>query len=155
MLNSFEFISENIIDPRKILISGANLIIFGNSYTKSDVSGFYISASSEWEYKTLDAPSERTYAVGYDVTILNTVKGLITGWFTSSGFTYPNPDQVKYQDINAASVVSVKADEFGKKGEVLNSYKLSAPAVTIAVNNEIGTVLITDSGVSFGFTVIN
>ena len=71
------------------------------------------SASSEWEYKTLDAPSERTYAVGYDVTILNTVKGLITGWFTSSGFTYPNPDQVKYQDINAASVVSVKADEFG------------------------------------------
>ena len=71
------------------------------------------SASSDWEYKTLDAPSERTYAVGYDVTILNTGKGLITGWFTSSGFTYPNPDQVKYQDINAASVVSVKADEFG------------------------------------------
>ena len=71
------------------------------------------SASSDWEYKTLDAPSERTYAVGYDVTILNTVKGLITGWFTSSGFTYPNPDQIKYQDINAASVVSVKADEFG------------------------------------------
>jgi hypothetical protein len=71
------------------------------------------SASSDWEYKTLDAPSERTYAVGYDVTILNTAKGLTTGWFTSSGFTYPNPDQVKYQDINAASVVSVKADEFG------------------------------------------
>jgi hypothetical protein len=45
--------------------------------------------------------------------------------------------------------------ELGKKGEVLNSYKLSAPAVAIAVNNEIGTVLITDSGVSFGFTVIN
>jgi len=71
------------------------------------------SASSDWEYKTLDAPSERTYAVGYDVTILNTAKGLITGWFTSSGFTYPNPDQVKYQDIDAASVVNVKADEFG------------------------------------------
>lgn len=71
------------------------------------------SASLDWEYKTLDAPSERTYAVGYDVTILNTAKGLMTSWFTSSGFTYPNPDQVKYQDINAASVVSVKADEFG------------------------------------------
>ena len=71
------------------------------------------SASSDWEYKTLDAPSDRTYAVGYDVTILNTTKGLMTSWFTASGFTYPNPDQVKYQDINAASVVSVKADEFG------------------------------------------
>lgn len=71
------------------------------------------SASSDWEYKTLDAPSERTYAVGYDVTILNTTKGLMTSWFTASGFTYPNPDQVKYQDVNAVSVVSVKADEFG------------------------------------------
>ena len=71
------------------------------------------SASSDWEYKTLDAPSDRTYAVGYDVTILNTTKGLMTSWFTASGFTYPNPDQVKYQDINAVSVVSVKADEFG------------------------------------------
>jgi hypothetical protein len=71
------------------------------------------SASSDWEYKTLDAPSDRTYAVGYDVTILNTAKGLMTSWFTASGFTYPNPDQVKYQDINAVSVVSVKADEFG------------------------------------------
>ena len=71
------------------------------------------SASLDWEYKTLDAPSERTYAVGYDVTILNTTNGLMTGWFTSSGFTYPNPDQVKYQDIDAASAASVKADEFG------------------------------------------
>ena len=71
------------------------------------------SASSDWEYKTLDAPSDRTYAVGYDVTILNSTKGLMTSWFTASGFTYPNPDQVKYQDINAAAVVSVKADEFG------------------------------------------
>jgi hypothetical protein len=71
------------------------------------------SASSDWEYKTLDAPSERTYAVGYDVTILNTTKGLMTSWFTASGFTYPNPDQVKYQDINAVSVVSMKDDEFG------------------------------------------
>ena len=71
------------------------------------------SASSDWEYKTLDAPSDRTYAVGYDVTILNTTKGLMTSWLTASGFTYPNPDQVKYQDINAVSVVSVKADEFG------------------------------------------
>ena len=81
--------------------------------TKGEVRYATRSTSSDWEYKTLDAPSERTYAVGYDVTILNTAKGLITGWFTSSGFTYPNPDQVKYQDINAASVVSVKADEFG------------------------------------------
>ena len=45
--------------------------------------------------------------------------------------------------------------ELGKKGEVLTSYTLSAPAVAIAANNQIGTVLITDSGVSFGLVVIN
>ena len=71
------------------------------------------SASLDWEYKTLDAPSERTYAVGYDVSILNSSKGLVAGWFTASGFTYPNPDQVKYQEINETEGLSVKADEFG------------------------------------------
>ena len=71
------------------------------------------TSSLDWQYKTLDAPSERTYAVGYDVSILNSSKGLVAGWFTASGFTYPNPDQVKYQEINATEGVSVKADEFG------------------------------------------
>ena len=71
------------------------------------------TSSLDWQYKTLDAPSERTYAVGYDVSILNSSKGLVAGWFTASGFTYPNPDQVKYQEINETEGVSVKADEFG------------------------------------------
>jgi hypothetical protein len=45
--------------------------------------------------------------------------------------------------------------ELGKKGEVISAYTLPAPAVAIAANNEIGTVVITDSGVSFGLVVIN
>jgi hypothetical protein len=52
-------------------------------------------------------------------------------------------------------VATPVALELGKKGEVLTSYILSAPAVAIAANNQIGTVLITDSGVSFGLVVIN
>lgn len=44
---------------------------------------------------------------------MNSSKGLVAGWFTASGFTYPNPDQVKYQEINETEGVSVKADEFG------------------------------------------
>ena len=32
-------------------------------------------------------------------------------WIVS--FTYPNPDQVKYQEINETEGLSVKADEFG------------------------------------------
>ena len=45
--------------------------------------------------------------------------------------------------------------ELGKKGEVISAYTLPAPAVAIAANNEIGTVVITDSGVSFGLVLIN
>jgi hypothetical protein len=45
--------------------------------------------------------------------------------------------------------------ELGKKGEILSAYTLSAPAVAISSNNEIGTVVITDSGVSFGLVVVN
>ena len=45
--------------------------------------------------------------------------------------------------------------EFGKKGEVISSHTLTSPAVALAVNNEIGTVVITDSGVAFGLVVVN
>lgn len=45
--------------------------------------------------------------------------------------------------------------EFGKKGKIISSYTLSAPAVAIDINSEIGTVLITDSGKSFGLVLIN
>ena len=45
LLNTFEFTSENIILPKKILIAGTNLIILGDSYEKSAVRAFYISAT--------------------------------------------------------------------------------------------------------------
>lgn len=45
--------------------------------------------------------------------------------------------------------------EFGKKGEIISSYTLSAPAVAIDTDVENGTVLITDSGKSFGLVLIN
>lgn len=45
--------------------------------------------------------------------------------------------------------------EFGKKGEIISSYTLSAPAVAMDTDSENGTVLITDSGKSFGLVLIN
>lgn len=244
LLNSFEFISENIIDPRKILISGANLIIFGNSYTKSDVSGFYISASKggvfspkiKYGVKTtrissaivnsdasftavgmsgdqllktkalskLDAITMKVSSSGVlQIVGRATLKSTTRNWSSISAgllqggkVSYSNSTEaaitkfsaiskpiwnVRYSAKSSALVASSKnywasfissgqiksvsawkpkiptpvVLELGKKGEVLNSYKLSAPAVAMAVNSEIGTVLITDSGVSFGFVVIN
>ena len=244
LLNSFEFISENIINPRKIIISGANINIFGNSYIKSDVSGFYISANKfgafspkvKYGVKTtqissaiintdasftlvgmsgdqllkskalskLDAITMKTSSTGVlqvvgRATLKNTTRSwssIGAGLLQGGKVTYSNKTEsaitkfsainkpvwnIRYSAKSSALVASGKNSwasfissgpiksvpawkpkipipvvvELGKKGEALNSYKLSAPAVALAVNSEIGTVLITDSGVSFGFVVIN
>ena len=244
LLNSFEFISENIINPRKIIVSGANLNIFGNSYNKSDVSGFYISANKfgvfspkvKYGIKTTQLNSAiinsdasftvvgmsgdqllKTKALGkldaitikvsssgvLQVVGRATLKNTTRNWSSISNgllqggkVSYSNRTEaaitkfsainkpswnIRYSAKSSALVASGKNSwtsfissgpiksvpawkpkiptpvvlELGKKGEALNSYKLSAPAVAMAVNSEIGTVLITDSGVSFGFIVIN
>jgi hypothetical protein len=244
LLNSFEFISENIINPRKIIISGGNINIFGNSYNKSDVSGFYISANKfgafspkvKYGVKTtqissaiintdasftlvgmsgdqllkskalskLDAITMKTSSTGVlqvvgRATLKNTTRSwssIGAGLLQGGKVTYSNKTEsaitkfsainkpvwnIRYSAKSSALVASGKNSwasfissgpiksvpawkpkipipvvvELGKKGEALNSYKLSAPAVALAVNSEIGTVLITDSGVSFGFVVIN
>ena len=45
--------------------------------------------------------------------------------------------------------------ELGKKAELINAYTIASPAVVIDSNADIGTVLVTDSGKSFGLVVIN
>ena len=45
--------------------------------------------------------------------------------------------------------------EFGKKGQLINSYLLAAPAVAIDSDTESGTFLVTDSGKSLGLVLIN
>jgi hypothetical protein len=244
LLNSFEFISENIIDPRKILISGTNLNIFGNYYNKNEVSGFYISANkfgifspkvkygvkttqlnsaiinsdasftvvgmsgdpllktkalSKLDAITIKVSSSGLLQVVGRATLKSTTRNwssISTGLLQGGKVSYSNRTEaaitkfsainkpiwnIRYSAKSSALVASGKNSwasfissgpiksvpawkpkiptpvvvELGKKGEALNSYKLSAPAVAMAVNSEIGTVLITDSGVSFGFIVIN
>ena len=58
---------------------------------------------------------------------------------------------VKWKPKVATSVLL----EFGKKGELINSYTLPAPAVAIDSDSEFGTFLVTDSGKSFGLVLIN
>lgn len=79
------------------------------------------SSNSDWEYKTLDAPNERIYAVGYDVSIFNAKKGPVTSWFTASGFAYPNPDQIKFQDLEGSAVESIKTEDYGTLNSSINS----------------------------------
>lgn len=241
--NSFEFISENIISPKKILVSASNLVIVGNTFNKSIVTSFYLSVSktgifspmlkyglkntsinsaflnpdfsvtavgssaeillqkkpmSKLDAITMKLSSTGTLEVVARATLKNTIRTWTTidsGLLQGGAVTYTNKTEAavtKYSALNkpvwntrypskgAALVASGKNSwatfvsnglikgvntwkpktptgvllEFGKKGEVTSAYSLASFPVAIATNNEIGTVVVTDSGVSFGLVVI-
>ena len=236
--------SENIIHPKKLLISGPNLIIVGDIYEKSAVKGFYITATKTGVFapiikygikstqinSALSSSDGSFIAVGSSgdlllktkpiskidaVTLKISATGLLqqaaratlksstrtwssidSGLLQGGKVSYSNKTEsaitkfsslnkpvwnVRYASKSTALVTSGKNSwatfissglikgipswkpkaatpvllELGKKGEVITSYTLSAPAVAIASNNEIGTAVITDSGASFGLVLIN
>lgn len=244
LLNTFEFVSENIIHPKKILIAGSNLIIIGDSYEKSAVKGFYVTTTKTGAFSpiikygikstqinsAISNSDGSITAVGSSgdlllktkplskvdaITLKISATGLIqqvaratlksttrtwssidTGLLQGGKVSYSNKTEsaitkfsalnkpvwnVRYLAKSTTLVASGKNSwatfissgvikgisawkpktatpvllELGKKGEVLTSYTLSSPAVAIAVNNEIGTAVITDSGASFGLVLIN
>ena len=244
LLNTFEVVSENIIHPKKLLISGPNLIIVGDIYEKSAVKGFYITATKTGVFSpiikygikstqinsALSSSDGSIIAVGSSgdlllktkpiskidaITLKISATGLLqqaaratlksttrtwssidSGLLQGGKVSYSNKTEsaitkfsalnkpvwnVRYLSKSTALVTSGKNSwatfissglikgvptwkpktatpvllELGKKGEVITSYTLTAPAVAIASNNEIGTALITDSGASFGLVLIN
>ncbi len=244
LLNTFEVVSENIIHPKKLLISGPNLIIVGDIYEKSEVKGFYITATKTGVFSpiikygikstqinsALSGSDGSIIAVGSSgdlllktkpiskidaVTLKISATGLLqqaaratlksttrtwssidSGLLQGGKVSYSNKTEsaitkfsalnkpvwnVRYLSKSTALVTSGKNSwatfissglikgvptwkpkaatpvllELGKKGEVVTSYTLTAPAVAIASNNEIGTAVITDSGASFGLVLIN
>jgi hypothetical protein len=67
----------------------------------------------DWTYKTLDVPGNGVSVAGYDVAIFNGARGINTGWFTGTGASFPNPDQVRYQLFGATSFTDAKSVEYG------------------------------------------
>ena len=67
----------------------------------------------DWTYKTLDVPGSGVSVAGYDVAIFNGARGINTGWFTGTGASFPNPDQVRYQLFSATSFTDAKSVEYG------------------------------------------
>ena len=67
----------------------------------------------DWTYKTLDVPGNGVSVAGHDVAIFNGARGINTGWFTGTGASFPNPDQVRYQLFGATSFTDAKSVEYG------------------------------------------
>jgi len=69
--------------------------------------------ADDWKYKTLDAPDGSIAVAGYDVSIFNSVNGVNFSWFTSSGVSLPNPNQIRYQSSLTSSFVDNKEVGYG------------------------------------------
>jgi hypothetical protein len=77
----------------------------------------YASRSSglveDWIFQTLDTPSDGVAVAGYDVSIFNSVRGVIAAWYTGSGLTYPNPNQLRTKVVTASSSTTFTSGNFG------------------------------------------
>ena len=71
------------------------------------------TSTLDWEFKTLDIPSDRIYAAGFDVAIFNSLKGVELGWFAAGGALFPNPDLIKFQGAKSESADSFTSELFG------------------------------------------
>ena len=71
------------------------------------------TSTLDWEFKTLDIPSDRIYAAGFDVAIFNSSRGVERGWFAAGGALFPNPDLIKFQAAKSESADSFTSELFG------------------------------------------
>jgi hypothetical protein len=244
LINSFEYVTENVIYPKKLLVSGSNLIILGTSYSGALTRGFFLSASKSGVFSNISVIGNKSTqinsaiinndssitAVGSSseqilkakpiakadaITLRISNAGVIQqvaratlkstsrswdsidlGLLQGGKVTYSNKTEaavtkfsalnkpvwnVRYLSRSTALVAAGKnswatfvssgaikgiptwkpknptpvALELGKKGELINAYTIAAPAVVIDTSTDIGTVLVTDSGKSFGLVLIN
>lgn len=243
LINSFEYLTTEVILPKKILNSGGNLQILGNIYSGLSSKGFFFSASKTGVFSNLVIIGNKSTQINSAITnndqsltiigssgekllkskpigkidaitakISNsgviqqvaraTLKGSSRAWSSidpgllqGGKVNYSTKSEaaitkfsalnkpvwnVRYSSKSAALVAIGKNSwatfvstgaikgvsnwkpktptpvilEFGKKAEVISAYKIDSPAVVIDSNADIGTVLVCDSGKSFGLVVI-
>jgi hypothetical protein len=77
----------------------------------------YASRSSglveDWVFQTLDTPGSGVAVAGYDVSIFNSVRGVTGAWFTGSGITFPNPNQLRTKVVTATTSSTFTSASFG------------------------------------------
>ena len=67
----------------------------------------------DWSYKTLDTPGEGVAVAGYDVSVFNAARGVNLGWFTGSGVSFPDPNQVRYQTLLSSTISNLSTTNYG------------------------------------------
>jgi hypothetical protein len=67
----------------------------------------------DWSYKTLDIPGNGVAVAGYDVAVFNAARGVNVSWFTGSGVSFPDPNQVRYQTLLSSTFSNVSTTNYG------------------------------------------
>ena len=67
----------------------------------------------DWSYKTLDIPGNGVAVAGYDVAVFNAARGVNVSWFTGSGVSFPDPNQVRYQTLLSSTFSNVSTTSYG------------------------------------------
>jgi hypothetical protein len=244
LINTYEYQTENVIYPKKIMVSGGNLVILGDTYLSASTRGFFLSASKTGVFSNFSTvgskstqinsaiinsdlsitavgssseqllkakPLGKVDAITLKISNSGIVKQVARATLRSTSRAWNSIDQgllqggkVSYSNKTEAAVTKFSALnkpvwnvrylsrstalvttgknpwatfvssgaikgvsswkpknptpvllEYGKKAELINAYTLTSPAVVIDSSTDIGTVLVTDSGRSFGLVVVN
>lgn len=59
-----------------------------------------------WSYQTLDAATQTIAVTGYDVALSNSANGVIAAWMTSDRLTFQRPNQIRWVNTDAPTLVN-------------------------------------------------
>ena len=98
-----------------IIYDSVNGFDLDKNVTKGEIR--YATRSSglveDWVYDTLDTPAPGVSVAGYDVTIFNSVRGVTSGWFTGSGISFPNPNQLRTKILSSDALNTFTSVNYG------------------------------------------
>jgi hypothetical protein len=57
----------------------------------------------DWRYTTLDTSGNGVTIAGFDLSLELTAKSALVSWFTASGLSAPDPDQVRWVELTSAA----------------------------------------------------
>ena len=98
-----------------IIYDSVNGFDLDKNVTKGEIR--YATRSSglveDWVYDTLDTPAAGVSVAGYDVSIFNSARGVTSSWFTGSGISFPNPNQLRTNLIGSDAFNSYTSGNYG------------------------------------------
>ncbi|MGI9171660.1 MAG: hypothetical protein ACR2IZ_04335, partial [Candidatus Nanopelagicus sp.] len=109
LINSFEFISDNVINPKKILTTGGNLSIVGTIYSKTITQGFFLPLTKNGVFSPL-------VRIGSKTTQLNDAIGNTDGSLTIVGTS--GDLLLKSKSLSKSDAITLKLSSLGEVQQV-------------------------------------